>query len=195
MAKQEPRSPKAAAEASEVVVDLTPNHAEQALAEQFDDAVPTVGYETLPMVGLGGSAGSIPALQTFFRAMPPDSGMAFVVILNLSPEHESTLAEILQHATTMPVIQVHDTEKVEANRVYVIPPGKALASMDGTLRLADLAPERGRRVAVDLFFRTLADTHGPHSAAIVLSGADGDGTIGIKRIKERGGLTIAQDPD
>ena len=77
----------------------------------------------------------------------------------------------------------------------MIPPGKHLAAVDGHLELADLPTERGQRVAVDLFFRTLADTHGPHAAAIVLSGADGDGAIGIKRIKERGGLTIAQDPD
>ena len=73
-------------------------------------------------------------------------------------------------------------------------PGKTLSSANGHLTCSDLSPERGRRVAVDLFFRTLADTHGPNAAAIVLSGADGDGAIGIKRVKERGGLTIAQDP-
>ncbi len=94
----------------------------------------------------------------------------------------------------MPVQQVHGTTRVEANHVYVIPPGKTLSSANGHLTCSDLSPERGRRVAVDLFFRTLADTHGPNAAAIVLSGADGDGAIGIKRVKERGGLTIAQDP-
>ena len=94
----------------------------------------------------------------------------------------------------MPVQQVHETTKVEANHVYVIPPGKTLSSANGHLTCGDISPDRGRRVAVDLFFRTLADTHGPNAAAIVLSGADGDGAIGIKRIKERGGLTIAQDP-
>ena len=149
----------------------------------------------LPTVGLGGSAGSISALQTFFKAMPADSGMAFVVILHLSPEHESTLAEVLQHSTSMPVRQVNETEKVEANHVYVIPPAKALTSMDGQLRLSRLQTEQGRRAAIDLFFRTLADTHGPRASAIVLSGADSDGALGVKRIKERGGLTIAQDPD
>lgn len=146
------------------------------------------------MVGLGGSAGGIQALQAFFGKMPADTGMVFVVILHLSPEHESTLSELLQRTTTMRVVQVLETERVEPNCVYVIPPGKALTSLDGMLRLSELPAERGRRVAVDLFFRTLAETHGPHSIAIVLSGADGDGAIGIKRIKERGGLTIAQDP-
>ena len=160
----------------------------------IDDAIPTRGYAMLPMVGLGGSAGSIQGLQSFFRAMPADSGLVFVVILHLSSEHESTLAQLLQHSTTMPVEQVNARVEVQANHVYVIPPGKQLASADGHLEVSDLSDDRGRRVAVDLFFRTLADTHGAHAAAIVLSGADGDGAIGIKRIKERGGLTIAQDP-
>jgi two-component system CheB/CheR fusion protein len=148
-----------------------------------------------PMVGLGGSAGSIKALADFFRVMPTDSGMIFVVILHLSPTHESTLAELLSRSTKMPVVQAHNSQKVEANHVYVIPPGKFLTTVNGTLRLSELKSDSGRRVAVDLFFRSLADTHGPHASAIVLSGADGDGAIGIKRIKERGGLTIAQDPD
>jgi hypothetical protein len=127
--------------------------------------------------------------------MPADSGMVFVVILHLSPEHESVLPALLQRHTPMRVVQTEDGTEVEANCVYVIPPGKHLTSVDGHLQLTDLEPEKGKRVAVDLFFRSLADTHGSHAAAIVLSGADGDGTLGIKRIKERGGLTIAQDPD
>ena len=152
-------------------------------------------YEAMPMVGLGGSAGSIQGLISFFQAMPADSGMAFVVILHLSPEHDSTLPALLQRVTSMPTYQVLGSVKVKPNCVYVIPPGKALAAANGTLQVSDLQSERGRRVAVDLFFRTLADTHGPNSAAIVLSGADSDGALGIKRIKERGGLTIAQEPD
>ena len=148
----------------------------------------------LPIVGLGGSAGGLAALQQFFAAMPADSGMAFVVIMHLDPQHESLLAELLQRTTAMPVLQVVGHVRVEPNRVYVIPPAKHLSMTDGSLALSDMARRGGNHVAVDLFFRTLADTHGPHSAAIVLSGADGDGAIGIKRIKERGGLSIAQDP-
>ena len=174
-----------------------PDLAEEALADQLDDPVPSYGYDLLPMVGLGGSAGSIQALQEFFRHMPPDAGMAFVVVLHLAPDRESTLAELLQKSTAMPVLQVIDEAQVEANHVYVIPPGKSLKSARGHLRLHELdgERERGKRTAIDLFFRTLADTHGPHASAVVLSGADGDGTIGIKRIKERGGLTVAQDPE
>ena len=149
----------------------------------------------VPMVGLGGSAGGIAALQGFFASAPADSGMAFVVVMHLSAEHESMLPQIIQRSTPMPVTQVAESAEVEPDHVYVIPPGKALESANGHLTCTDLTPDRGRRVAVDLFFRTLADTHGPRAAAIVLSGADGDGAIGIKRVKERGGLTIAQDPD
>ena len=174
---------------------LDPDASEQEHAAEFDNSVPGPGYQMIRVVGLGGSAGSIPAMQRFFHAMPPDSGMAFVVVLHLSPEHESALSEVLQTSTSMPVHQALDGEEARANHVYVIPPGKHLSMLDSHLRLTDLPRERGRRLTVDLFFRSLADTHGAHSVGIVFSGGDGDGSIGIKRIKERGGLTIAQDPD
>jgi two-component system, chemotaxis family, CheB/CheR fusion protein len=147
------------------------------------------------VVGLGGSAGSIRALQTFFSRMPADSGLAFVVVLHLSPQYKSSLAALLQISTPMPVTQVSEAVSVEANRVYVIPPGKHLLMADGQLTLIDLPHEYGMGAAVDIFFRTLADTHGSCSTGIVLSGLNGDGTVGIKRIKENGGLTVARDPN
>src|SRR3954470_17050366 len=149
---------------------LPPDHAEQDLAEETDDSVPSRGYELLPVVGLGGSAGGIQALRTFFEAMSPESRLAFAVGLHLSTEHESTLADLLQRSTAMPVIQVQNKTRVEANTVYVIPPRKALRTMDGYLDLSDLPQDpKHRHVAVDLFFRTLADTHGPHAVAVVPS--------------------------
>lgn len=174
---------------------LAPDFVEQQAGSEMEHVVPKRGYDTIPMVGLGGSAGSLAPLQEFFRSMQADSGMAFVVVMHLSPTHESSLDEVLGRATKMPVRKARDGEKVQPNHVYVIPPGKNLVAVEGHLRLSDLDPERGRRIAIDLFFRSLADSHGPRSAAIVLSGADGDGALGVKRIKERGGLTIAQDPD
>ncbi len=174
---------------------MPPDVIEEEQADEIDNIVPTRGYQMTPMVALGGSAGGIPALLEFFKAMPGDSGMVFVVVLHLSPEHHSTIPELLGRGTPMKVVQARDGERVQENMVYVIPPGKHLATVDGHLRLFELERQKGRRVAVDLFFRSLADTHGPHATAIVLSGADGDGAIGLKRIKERGGLTIAQDPD
>ncbi|HEY0551903.1 MAG TPA: CheR family methyltransferase, partial [Verrucomicrobiae bacterium] len=174
---------------------ISPDVVEQDFPETLDNIIPTRGYRGVPMVGLGGSAGSIQALQKFFEAMPADSGLVFVVILHLSPEHSSSMPLLLSKWTEMKVLSAVDGVKVEANCVYVIPPAKHLWSIDGQLRLTDLAPERGKRVAVDLFLRSLADTHGAHATAIILSGADSDGAIGIKRIKERGGLTIAQEPE
>src|SRR5262249_11094906 len=193
--------PPAVAEAAENAggeaqdCDLAPDSTEQAPGEQVDVVGPNRDDSLQPVIGLGGSAGSLNALRTFFSHMATDSGLAFVVIIHLSPDHESSLATLLQGSTSMPVVQVCDTVKVEANRVYVIPPAKHLSLTDGQLCLSELWPERGRRVAVDLFFRTLADTHGTQATAIVLSGADADGAIGLKRVKERGGLTIAQDPE
>ena len=173
---------------------MQPDHAEQSLGDQIDDAVPSRGYRMAPVVGLGGSAGAIPALQAFFRGMPGDSGLAFVVVLHQSPEQGSGLVELIGRAAGMPVVRAEGGAKVQPNTVYVIPPAHVLRSMDGRLHLEAVTAEQSRNVTVDLFFRTLADTHGPHSAAVVLSGADGDGTIGIKRVKERGGLTLVQDP-
>lgn len=172
-----------------------PDVMEEELREEIDDVVPTRGYRMLPIVGLGGSAGSLVPMEQFFKATPPKSGLAFAVVVHLSPDHESLLSQILARATAMPVLEARDGMLVEANHVYVIPPGKHLLSTDGRLRLVDMAPVPGRRVAVDLFFRSLADTHGPHATAVVLSGVDGDGAVGIKRIKERGGLTVAQEPE
>ena len=175
--------------------NITSDLVEQEVGEEIDNIIPTYGYQQLPMVGIGGSAGSIRALQAFFEQMPPESGVVFVVIMHLSPDHISAMPEMIQKWTKMQVLQAIDGTRVEANRVYVIPPGKHLTASNGHLKLTDLDRDHGRRVAVDLFFRSLADTHGPHAAAIVLSGADADGAVGIRRIKERGGLTIAQDPN
>jgi two-component system CheB/CheR fusion protein len=175
--------------------ELRPDGGEQELADQLDDLVPSHGYHKVPVVALGGSAGSIEALQQFFAAMPPKSGLAFVVVIHLSPDHDSMLTEVIQHHTRMKVVKVSGTLVLDASTVYVIPPGKVLQAQDGELRLADIPEGRARHVVVDVFFRTLADSHGAHAAAVVLSGMDSDGAIGIKRVKERGGLTVAQDPE
>ncbi len=148
----------------------------------------------LRVVGLGGSAGSLPALQGFFENAGEGGGFAYIVVVHLSPEHESILAEILQRSTSMPVEQIRGTVRVEANRVYVIPPGKRLSMVDGQVRTTEGGELAQRRFVVDHFFRTLAEAHGAQATAIVLSGSDGDGANGLKRVKERGGLTIGQDP-
>ena len=152
------------------------------------------GGQDFLVVGLGASAGGITALEEFFGLMPDDSGMAFVVVLHLSPEHESNLAAMLQRHTSMPVEQVNETLRVEPNRVYVIPPAKHLLMEEGRIRLAEPPAEPGRRVPIDLLFRTLGAAYREHAIGVVLSGTGSDGTLGLRRIKEEGGVSIAQEP-
>ncbi len=147
-----------------------------------------------PVVGIGASAGGLQALLKFFEHMPSDSGMAFVVIMHLSPKYTSAADRILQNVTKMPVIQVTSPVPVEKNHVYVIPPGKDLSMNDSYLRLGEPQRTRGDQVAIDLFFRTLADVHRSKAIGIVLSGAGADGSVGLARVKEQGGITLAQSP-
>ena len=153
----------------------------------------TTGH--FPVIGLGASAGGLQALKDFFTHMPANSGMAFVVIMHLSPKHESHAATLLQATTEMPVTQVTQAVKVEPNHVYVIPPTKNLEMSDGQIVLKE--PQRlneGKQIAIDRFFRTLGETHKENAVGIVLSGMGSDGTNGLKRIKEHNGLAFAQDP-
>ncbi|MCB0128389.1 MAG: hypothetical protein KDE58_39250, partial [Caldilineaceae bacterium] len=147
----------------------------------------------LSVVALGASAGGLAALQAFFDAMPADTGMTFVVVTHLSPNHESMLPELLQSHTTMPVQQVTERVVMQPDQVYVIPPVKRLAVTAGQLDPMDYAMPRGRRLQIDLFFRSLAEQHGD-GAAVILSGSGSDGAVGIQSIKEGGGLILVQDP-
>ncbi len=148
----------------------------------------------LTIVGIGASSGGLAALRQFFEHVPEDSGLAFVVVVHLSPDYKSMMAELLQPSVKMPVMQVTKTLQLKANTVYVIPPNANLNSIDTHLRLSDLEEKRSERAPVDHFFRTLAATHDGHSIGVILSGAGSDGSLGIKEIKNKGGLTIAQDP-
>ncbi|MFN2414743.1 MAG: CheR family methyltransferase [Pyrinomonadaceae bacterium] len=147
------------------------------------------------VVALGASAGGIRAFREFFEHVPEGSGMAYVVILHLSPEHESRLAEVLQTSTQMPVTQVTESVKLAPDHVYVIPPNKSLSVVDGSLVLSEMTRVEERRAPVDIFFRTLAETHGARAASVVLSGTGADGSMGLKCVKERGGVAIVQEPE
>lgn len=146
------------------------------------------------VVGLGASAGGIKALEGFFEHLPTPSGMAFVVILHLSPHHESHLAELIQRKTSMPVIQVQETVRVEPDHVYVIPPAKHLAMSDSHIKVMAPKSEKGKRSPIDLFFRSMSQAFLHHGIGIVLSGTGTDGTLGLRRLKENSGISIAQDP-
>lgn len=148
-----------------------------------------------PVVGIGASAGGIDALKSLFQGMPPEPGMSFVVVLHLSPDHESVIDRILQAVTPMPVVQVDRSLPVSINHIYVIPPGVNLSMNDGYLRIAPVERPRGQHIAIDVFFRTLADVHKRHAIGVILTGGGADGSLGIARIKEQGGVTLAQQPE
>lgn len=149
-----------------------------------------------PVVGLGASAGGVASLITFFEHMPGDSGVAFVVVLHLSPKHTSNLPALLQGVTQMKVVTVEEPVSIERDHIYVIPPNKHLSMNDGYLRVSDMDHPRGRPVAIDLFFRTLAIVHRERAVAVVLSGTGSDGAVGLTRVKGEGGITLAQsDPE
>ena len=150
--------------------------------------------EDFLVVGIGASAGGVRALEQFFERMPPDPGMAFVAVLHLSPEHESNLAGMIRRYTAMPVEQISGAVPIKPNHVYVIPPAKHLVMEDGHIRLAEPDGEAGRRVPIDVLFRSLGANYREHAIGVVLSGTGSDGTLGLRRIKEEGGISIAQDP-
>ena len=147
-----------------------------------------------PTVGIGTSAGGVHALQSFFENFPDDVDAAFVVVVHLDPEHQSELASILATRTHMPVAQVTGRVPLEPRRVYVIPPNRQLRVTDQHLALAEFDEPRWRRAPIDIFFRSLAAQRGD-DFAIVLSGAGSDGSVGIKAVKEAGGIILVQDPN
>ena len=134
-----------------------------------------------PIVGIGASAGGLEALGQLLAATPPDTGMTFVIVQHLDPQHESQLPEILRPLTKMPVISVTDGMRVEPDHVYVIPPNTSMELEDGTLGLA--AREGGIHLPIDIFFRSLARVQGSRAVGVVLSGNASDGSLGVRAIK------------
>lgn len=146
------------------------------------------------IVGIGASAGGLEAFEQFFRNTPPDSGMAFVLVSHLDPDHASMLTEILQRATTMPVVEAKDQVKVAPNCVYAIPPNRDMAIFHGTLQLSPPEMPRGQRMVIDAFLRSLAEDQGENAVGIILSGTGTDGTLGLRAVQGAGGITLVQDP-
>ena len=146
------------------------------------------------VVGLGASAGGVQALRDFFSHVPAETNMAYIVILHLSPDHDSQLAEVLQSASLLPVTKVERRTRVEPDHVYVIPPNKSLEIKNGHIDGLNMTSHEVRRAPVDILFRTLAQSHGPRAVSVVLSGTGANGSMGMKRVKEMGGLCIVQDP-
>jgi two-component system, chemotaxis family, CheB/CheR fusion protein len=148
-----------------------------------------------PIVGLGASAGGLEALEAFFSRMPFDSGMGFVVIQHLSPKHKSIMASLLAKDTKMKVLEIKDGMKVKPDHVYLNPPNKNVIIINGALQLMDPVKTGGINLPIDSFFRSMAEEMGEKAICVILSGTATDGTLGLKAVKELGGLVMVQDPN
>ncbi len=146
-----------------------------------------------PICAIGASAGGIVALQDFFAQVDTHLGAAYVVIVHLAPDRPSALGEILATRTQMPVLQVEDTAQLRPNHVYVIPPDRELVIRGDDVAARPFTEPRGRRAPIDMFFRSVAAARGD-GIAIVLSGSGSDGALGVRAVKEAGGLVFVQDP-
>ena len=156
--------------------------------------MPAPAANSFPIVGIGASAGGLEALEQFLGHVPTGCGMAFVVVQHLDPDYKGMLPELLQRATPMPVVQAKNRLLVKPDRVYVIPPNKDLSILHERLYLLDPVAPRGLRLPIDFFFRALADERREHAVGVILSGMGADGSLGLRAIKEHGGLILVQEP-
>jgi two-component system CheB/CheR fusion protein len=167
-------------------------------ARPFAGAAPTLPMQhasaSPPVVAIGASAGGLEALEHFLAAVPPKSGLAFVVIQHLGPNYKGILGELLQRTTSMTVQQAGNRMRVQPDTVYIIPPNKDLSILHGWLYVLDAVAPRGMHLPIDFFFRVLAEDQGEHAIGVILSGMGSDGTLGMRALKEKSGLTLVQEP-
>ena len=149
---------------------------------------------SFPIVGIGCSAGGLEALEKFLTHVPSGSGMAFVIVQHLAPEHVSALPDLLKRFTAMPVTEAADGMVVMPDSVYIIPPNKDLSLLHDKLHLLEPIAPRGLRLPIDFFLRTLAEDRKEKAIGVILSGMGSDGVFGLRAIKEKAGLTLAQEP-
>jgi len=148
----------------------------------------------LRIVGVGASAGGLEAIEQLLEQTRAGNGLVFVIIQHLDPTHKGIMPELLQRMTPLKVTQVKDRMTVKPDTVYVIPPNKDMSILHGVLHLFEPTTPRGLRLPIDFFLRSLAMDQREHSVGIILSGMGTDGTLGIKAIKEKGGVVLVQDP-
>ena len=143
------------------------------------------------VVGIGGSAGALKAYKALLDHLPADTGMAFVIISHMNPAAYSQLAQILARHTKMPALIASVAMPISANHLYVIPANADLEVEKYKFKV--ISPRSRRNAQIDLFFAAIAEAFGDRAIGVIFSGYDGDGTAGCKRIKEKGGITFAQD--
>ena len=154
-----------------------------------------VAHDLPPIVAIGASAGGLEALQELVHELPDDSGVCFVVIQHLAPDHESIMDELLGSHTPVDVKKIEDGAQPAANCVFVNPPGPSVLIEDGVFRLRKREEEAGLRTPIDQFFKSVAKTCGRDSVCVVLSGTGSDGTDGLRAVKASGGMAIVQKSD
>lgn len=166
-------------------------------AGSVNDAQGSEPYASFPIVGIGASAGGLAAFEAFFSGMPKDSylDMAFVLVQHLAPDHKSMLSDLVQRCTRMQVCEVDDGMVVKPNCVYIIPPNRDMAFLNGSLQLLEPSAPRGQRLPIDFFFCSLAQDQSQRAIGIVLSGTGSDGSQGVRAIKGEGGMVMAQNPE
>ncbi|MBK1732396.1 chemotaxis protein CheB [Thiococcus pfennigii] len=151
--------------------------------------------DRFPIVGIGASAGGLAAFEAFFSGIAGETGMAYVLVQHLAPDHKSILSELVRRHARIPVHEVEDGMIVEPDCAYIIPPSLDMALLDGRLHLLQPSAPRGLRLPIDFFFRSLAQDQHERAICVVLSGSGSDGTLGARAIKGEGGLVLAQAPD
>lgn len=176
---------------------------QRATGDQSSTAPPTVvpsgdsaqEHGGFSIVGIGASAGGLEACRKLLVAMPSNTGMAFILVQHLDPNHESLLVDLLATYTNLVVLQAEDGMRIEPEHLYVIPPGSYLSVNHGTIRLSQPQARHGARLPFDFLLKSLAEECKARSICVVLSGTGADGSIGAKAVKEQGGLIIVQAPD
>ncbi len=148
-----------------------------------------------PIVGIGASAGGLEAFEQFFKNMPPDSGMAFILVPHLDPGHASMMPDLLKRFTRMKVVEIADGTKTVPNQVYVVPPNRDMAICEGILQLTQPEKTRGLRMPIDCFLRSLSEDQAENAICIILSGTGTDGSMGLRSIHGAGGMTMVQSTD
>src|SRR5262245_33171703 len=151
------------------------------------------GHSPFPIVAIGASAGGLEAFRQLLSGLPKDSGMAFVLVQHLAPQHESRLKDLLSKATSIPVAEANNGMQVEPDHVYIIPPNSNMAISRGVLEVTPRNDSRGPHLPIDFLFRSLAEEQQSRAIGVVLSGTGSDGTLGLAEIKAVGGITFAQD--
>lgn len=163
------------------------------MTKSNDNKEKILSSNLFPVVGIGASAGGLDAFKKLLKAIPEDSGMAYILVQHLDPAHESILTELLQRITKIPVQEITDNVQVAPNHIYIIPSNKLLTATDGILQLSARLPKGQRNLPIDVFFTSLGEVHQDHAIGVVLSGTATDGTLGLKAIKDQGGITFAQE--